>query len=170
MTKTIRFSLDAHSIEKAIRELEEYRKDLLEKCERLRQLVAMEIGTSAEQGFRSAVVDDIFKGEWSTPNDVEVHVDEHDNVSVVIASGSQAVFIEFGSGVYHNGAAGSSPHKWGAENGFIIGEYGHKQGRKKGWNIRAGVATHGTPAQMPLYNAMEDVISRMTELVDEVFG
>lgn len=97
-----------------------------------------------------------------------------ENVSVVVASGEDAVWVEFGAGVYHNGAAGSSPHPKGNELGFTIGSYGKGNGRKTTWGYLDDDGelhlTHGTPATMPMYRAMETVSEEVYLIAKEVFG
>lgn len=65
--------------------------------------------------------------------EVQVSIDERENVSIVIAAGEDAVWVEFGAGVYHNGSAGSSPHPKGSELGFTIGGYGKGMGKRQTW-------------------------------------
>lgn len=171
--KTISFTLSPSSIGKAIKELQEYRMDFQRKCEKLRQLVAERIQWSASEGFSSAMVSDVVEGNPSTTNDVSVTVEERGNVSVVIANGSQAVFIEFGAGVYHNGAVGTSPHPWGAEMGYLIGTYGKGKGQYDVWSYYdngSRVYTMGTPAAMPMYNGLQEAIASLDGIVREVFG
>ena len=63
-------------------------------------------------------------------------VDNRGSVTVVIASGEDAIWIEFGSGVYYNGSPGTSPHPSGAELGFVIGGYGDGNGKKNAWGYK----------------------------------
>ena len=171
--KTISFTLSTSSISNAIKELEAYRMDFQRKCKQLRQLVAERIRWSAENGFSSAMVSDIVEGNPSTVNDVSVTVSEDGNTSVVIANGSQAIFIEFGAGVYHNGAVGTSPHPWGAEMGYLIGTYGKGKGKYDVWGYYENgnmVYTMGTPAAMPMYHGLQEAIRAFDDIVKEVFG
>lgn len=171
-TKVISFSLSPESIDRAIKEVRAYRADFEQKCRRLRELVGERIAWTAATGFRSALVSDLIYGA-APDNDVHVTVDHGDDVTIVIADGSQAIFIEFGAGVYNNGAAGSSPHPWGAERGYLIGEYGLHNGRKRAWNYTLdGVKslTHGTPAAMPMFRGYEQAIQSLSDIVREVFG
>ena len=92
------------------------------------------------------------------------------DVTIVIASGEEAVFIEYGAGVYYNGAAGDSPHPWGIQQGYGIGTYGKGKGVRNAWNITKDVVTRGTPAAMPMYRGAEEAIRTIGELVREVFG
>lgn len=173
--KTIAFSLSASSIGQAIHELRAYREDFKQRCEALRRMVAERIRWSAENGFRMAVVSDVIFGQ-DTPNDVTVTAEDRDNITVVIASGTQAIFIEFGAGVYHNGGKGmigQSPHPWGAERGFAIGMYGKGHGQRNAWGYTDGgtlTVTRGTPAAMPMYRGMQEAILNFASMVREVFG
>lgn len=172
-TKVISFSLSESSIQRAINELELFKLDLEQKCDKLRRLVAERIRWTAESGFSSALVSDVVEGSSSTTNDVTVTVDEVGTTSVVIANGSQAVFIEFGAGVHHNGEVGTSPHPWGAEMGYLIGTYGKGKGQYDVWSYYdsgSKVYTMGTPAAMPMYNGLQDAIAVLQDLVMEVFG
>lgn len=183
MAKTISFTLDAASIGKAIKELNDYTKDFEQKCKELRKRIAERIKWSAQQGFSTAMVGDIFlqvSGKEKSPaspimgSSVQVNVKHEDNVSVVWTEGEDAVFIEYGAGVYHNGSPGDSPHPWGLEQGFVIGGYGKNHGTQNAWGYRDSdgniYITHGTPAAMPIYRGAEEAIRAVGELIQEVFG
>lgn len=172
--KTISMTLDVASIDAAIAELNKYKDEFQEKVRRLREMIGERIAWSASRGFNSALVEDVVIGPEPVAN-VQVTV-EHPfkNLTVVLADGPDAIFIEFGAGVYNNGAAGTSPHPWGAERGYLIGEYGKGRGKRKAWGYYTAdgdkVITHGTPAAMPMYRGMQDAIRVINELVREVFG
>lgn len=175
MAKTITVRLNEQSIDEAIAQLDEYVQSLKLKCQRLAQLVAERIAWSASQGFSSAIADDIFTTGDRPTADVSVSVEDNGNLQLVIASGADAVFVEFGAGVYYNGAAGSSPHPKGAENGFLIGEYGKGKGKKNVWALPGStklnpILTHGTPAAMPMYHGLQDALNVITDLAQEVFA
>lgn len=172
MGKTvIEIGLNTKDIDKAIKEIEKYKQDMLTKLETFRKRLADEISADAQSGFGSAVVDDLIRGGSRKP-EVTVSVTDKGNVSVVIADGKDAIFVEFGAGVYHNGSAGSSPHPKGAELGFTIGTYGKGYGKRKAWGyVEDGEpkVTRGTPASMPMYNAMKSVISKAESIAREVW-
>ncbi len=174
MGKTvISFKLSEQEIDRAIREVEQYKKNFMQKLDLLRQRVAEELAKEARSGFSGAIVDDIFKGGSRRTAQVDVSYDHRDKISVVIADGEDAVWVEFGAGVYHNGSAGSSPHPKGSELGITIGGYGKGYGRKKAWGYYSEgelKLTHGTPATMPMYNAVKTVCDSMNSIVREVFG
>lgn len=184
MAKTISFTLDAASIEKAIKELDSYTKDFEWKCKELRKRVAQRIKWNAQKGFSTAMAGDVFLqvyGKKKSPaspifaqGDVQVNVRHEDDVSVIWTEGENAVFIEYGAGVYHNGAPGDSPHPWGLEQGFVIGGYGKNHGTQNAWGYRDAdgsiYITHGTPAAMPMYRGAEEAIRAIGEIIQEVFG
>lgn len=169
--KVITFSLSEHDIDRAIKELADYKQEILKKTELLRQRVADRLADEARQGFNGAVVDDLVKG-GTRYGQVDVSIDERENVTVVIASGEDAVWIEFGAGVYHNGSPGSSPHPHGVELGMTIGGFGKGNGRKEVWGFYEEgelKLTHGTPAKMPMARAVTTVCNEISEIAREVF-
>ena len=175
MSKKISFSLSEDSIDKAIQELQGYIDSLQQKTDRLREKIAEAIQWSAQDGFQSAIADDIFRGGERKTADVQVTVQEEGDVTIVIANGEDAVFIEFGAGVYHNGGVGSSPHPKGQEMGYTIGEYGKGQGKKYTWALPGStsddpILTHGTPAAMPMYRGVQEAVAVMVDFAREVFG
>jgi hypothetical protein len=105
---------------------------------------------------------------------VDVVVEDNGNMTLVIANGTDAVFMEFGAGVYYNGAVGSSPNPLGAALGFTIGSYGFGQGKKEVWGYMGEDGrlhlTHGTPASMPLYRALQSVVNDIEQIAREVFS
>ena len=171
--KVISVSLSESGIEKAIQELLAYKQEIIRKTELLRQKVAARLAAEARSGFNGAIVDDLTGKNSPRLADVNVSVDDRDNVSVVVAEGEDAVWVEFGAGVYHNGSVGSSPHPKGAELGFTIGGYGKGNGKKEIWGFYEDGElrlTHGTPARMPMSQAMNTIINDIVSIAREVFG
>lgn len=169
--KVIRFGLSAREIDRAIRELEQYKQDIIRKTDLLRARVAERLAELSRDGFAGAVVDDLLKGGQRTAQ-VDVSIDQRDNVTLVIARGEDAVWVEFGAGVHYNGSAGTSPHPKGSELGFTIGGYGKGMGKKDVWGFYEDGElrlTHGAPATMPMYNAAKTVCDEIAEIAREVF-
>ena len=169
--KVIRCNLNSSSIDDAIRELEAYKVEFLKKVDKYRQRVADEIAVSASFNFGSALMEDKLRGGMRKPN-VKVTVDERGSISVVVANGEDAVWTEFGAGIYYNGAVGSSPNPYGSKLGFTIGSYGVGYGKKTAWGYYEDgqlVITRGTPASMPMYNAAQEVTKRAIEIAREVW-
>ena len=155
--RKITVELTESGIDKAIKELEEYKKDIKRKTALLQDRVAKRIEEEADKGFASAVVDDLVRGGYQKP-DVTVNYTTQGDISVIVAQGEDAVWVEFGAGVYHNGNLGSSPHPRGSELGMTIGGYGQGKGKQKSWGFKDADGTlhvtRGTPAQMPLEKAV----------------
>ena len=174
MSRTITVNVfDTASIQRAIRELEAYKKWLTEKAEELKRRVAYLIATNAREIFNNAVADDLIN-EAAVIGNVDVTVEHNGNVTLVIANGEDAVFMEFGAGVYHNGSVGSSPNPLGANLGFTIGSYGLGNGAKNAWGFRDENGdlhlTHGVPASMPMYRSMMAVVNNIEQIAREVFS
>lgn len=169
--KVIRVGLNTKDINKAIKELEKYKREFLKKVDTYRERLAEEIAVNASLNFGSSLMEDKVRGGMRKP-DVKVRVDKRGNIAVVVADGEDAVWCEFGAGVYHNGSVGSSPHPKGNELGFTIGSYGEGHGKQSAWGYYEDgelVITRGTPASMPMYNAAQEVMRKAIEIAREVF-
>ena len=174
MSRTITVNVfDTASIQRAIRDLEAYKKWLNEKAEELKQRVAYLIATNSREIFNNAVADDLIN-EAAIIGNVDVTVEHNGNITLVIANGEDAVFMEFGAGVYHNGSVGSSPNPLGVNLGFTIGSYGLGNGAKNVWGFRDENGelhlTHGIPASMPMYRSMMAVVDNIEQIAREVFS
>lgn len=172
--RTISFDLSTKSIEAAIRELNEYKREFQAKVDLYRKRVAEEIATIAQSTFNRSIVDDVIKGGTSRKASVTVTVQHGGNISVVVADGEDAVWCEFGAGVYHNTPVGSSPNPYGSDLGLTIGSYGKGYGKGQAWGYydESGelIITRGTPATMPMYNSAQEVARKAIEIAREVFG
>lgn len=171
--KTISFTLDEAGLDKAIKELRAYKQDLERKCNVLKDRVAEYLKQQAQAGFDAAIVDDLTPASGGPISaSVSVEVQPGDDVTLVIANGEDAVWVEFGAGVFHNGPAGTSPNPYGAGLGYTIGSMG-PNGKRNIWAYRGSdgelVFTHGTPAAMPLAKAVMSLDKDLEGIVREVF-
>lgn len=94
--------------------------------------------------------------------------------ATISLSGSEVLFIEFGAGVYYNGSLGSSPNPLGIETGYVIGSYpGQTHAGDDYWFYTDEDGqkhyTHGTKAQMPMYNASEYMRGHIGSIAREIF-
>lgn len=173
MAKKITIRLNPSEIDRAIREVEEFKRDFQNKVDTYRKKLADEIAVNARLNFGSAIIDDVVGGSSRRP-DVTIDVKHDGSISVVVANGEDAVWCEFGAGVYHNGSVGSSPHPKGKELGLTIGSYGKGYGKATAWGYydesKNLVITRGTPASMPMYNAAQTVAKQAVQIAKEVFG
>lgn len=175
MNKTITIDVfDPASIDAAVWEIKAYSQRIQRKTDELRERIAYFIAKDASAVFNTAVAEDDMR-EGVITGSVEVSVEpQGDNTTVIIASGKDAVFMEFGAGVYYNGAVGSSPNPWGTGLGFTIGSYGKGNGAKEVWGYLGSDGkihlTRGTPASMPLYKAVQSVSRDIVKIAREVFA
>lgn len=187
MSRTITIDIfNPASVDAAVKEIREYSEWVQRKADELRQRVAELIRDMAQPVFDAAVVDDTFltvvKDGANTPESpktggVTVTVEPgEDNVTLVIANGEEAVWAEFGAGIHYNGTVGSYPNPLGATLDFIaaIGTYGKGYGARETWGFLGSDGnihlTHGAPASMPLYKAVQSVSRDIVRIAKEVFS
>jgi hypothetical protein len=161
---------DKQSITKAIKQLEQYKKDFLAKEELFVKRLA-EIGLSvASTGFALADYDGI--------NDVQVTMTQDGAKAVILAQGETVGFIEFGTGVrypeWDNSGMEYTPPKHGT--------YGKGQGaRPHGWYFSPHVAghesnvkvaaqhTYGNPPAEAMREARDTMIEKVRQVAREVW-
>lgn len=179
MEETITIDLfDTKSIDRAIKQLNKFKADYQKKTEEYTKAVADECLTLAQGNWSGTWYDDIVT--TGSENDyafakrtpaVYCDIVEEDDKIVLTAHGYDAVWVEFGAGITHNGlmTIGSNPNPlWDNTELVGIGEYGKKQGRYPAWNSPKGLS-RGTLAQMPMYNALVATESNAEDLAKEIF-
>ena len=171
MPKKIVCSLSTDSINNAIKELTQYRKDFLNKEKQLVEGLARIGVQEASVRFTTAMYDGV--------NDVTVSLEKTAEGYAIVASGQAVAFIEFGTGVYHNSG---EPYPIPRPEGIVsIGEYGQGKGKRRAWFYRGEVGTNGeqqkngavktrgNPASMPMWYASEEMKRSILQVVREVF-
>ena len=153
---------DKASIDSAIKQVQEYKKDFLAKEEIFIKRLG-EIGVSvATTGFELA--------DYDGENDVTVRLEWRGNKAVVIAEGYTVGFIEFGTGIknpeWDNSGMAYTPPKHGT--------YGKKHGaRPKGWYFKPGEGsvqhTFGKYPAEAMRTARDVMIERITRIAREVW-
>ena len=182
--------LDQGSIDRALDEIAEYKRNLEWKCETIRKKVSELMVEVANSRLQGAIVDDyteVTQQEYGVmPKEANVTVTRspEGEAMLVIAGGKDAVFVEFGAGVFHNGSVGGSPNPLAKQNDlpYLIGSFGKKgadekwaftveKGRRNGAVTEKGVTywTYGTPAAMPLYQAVLAAKDQIAAIAREVF-
>ena len=151
-----------------------YEEFVRQRCEVLMERLANRLRDLIEQNFVGAIVDDVLPTSGG-PRHASVQVlppTKDGDAYTITVDGSDAVWVEFGAGVFHNGAVNTSPNPYGDALGFTIGGYGEFGDRDvwgfwdENWNL---VLTHGTPAQMPMYRAVQTLIAEYPQIAQEVF-
>ena len=159
----IKVSLSPSSIDAAIKQLENYSKDLERKaqelCKRLADMGAM----YAEWNFSGV----LYAGDI----DYKITVDRIDaNTYAIKANGETVLLMEFGAGVKHGYG-----HPQAAEFGMGPSTYpngkGHWDDPKGWWFGEKGNWTHtyGNAPGMPMYNAAKDLRKEILDIALEVF-
>ena len=156
--KKIKCKLDPSSIDKAIKELEDYGKSLQDKLKIL-------IGELTQDGVQIARIQVSASQGDSTDAYVDYMVDSTGDIvkASIFLQGTDALFIEFGAGIYYNNGAS---HPMAAEFGYGIGTYPSEHPPNRAinpgyWWYKDEVGNKhlslGTEATMPIYHAAETV-------------
>ena len=170
MSYTITVDVGDIGIGTLLRNLEKYRADLGRKLDTYLDLLAERLVELATEGFSGAYVD--VSRDGVIPAGAAVTWESSGTTRTIMAAGAEVLFIEFGAGVTHNTAVGGSTHPKGAELGFTIGSYGPRGGQRAWLYYENGGIrwTEGTPAQMPMYNAVLQLLDEAAEIAEGVFG
>ena len=155
--KTITIELDPASCKQALKELQDYQKQikpkLMEVCKRL-----AEIGVAEAQAHLG-----LSNGNTDATIDAPAPIDNGYKISM---SGSDVYFVEFGTGDQVSAHFDTSvPVAWGtwsAEHEQRLWNYGF-------WWY-GGERLTGTPAYMPMYYASKKMREEIPRIVKEVFG
>ena len=172
--RVIKVQLNEASINRAIKELEDYKKWLLSKTKEFLKALADEGVEIANTKFAKAVYDGT--------NVVSCSVEERgDGKVAVVAVGGATLFIEFGTGVKY-----PDNHPEAGEHGMVRGGYGYHLGRlENGWRYtgnpgsngevitegkHAGeVHTYGNPANMCMYLTVRELQDKFEEIARRVY-
>lgn len=146
----------AKSLRQAANKVRRYKNGVVTKNKDfLKDLAALGINAGIER--LNFVADDYVPPDFTTYNPHVYGDGKKGPMSITLRlAGEQATFVEFGAGVHFNGNPHSSPHPWGVEFGYTIGDYGMHQGLNDGWWYK-GHYYHGTPAAMPLFYASRKI-------------
>lgn len=161
-------------VEKIINYLDDYQMKLTEGLALFLEELTR-IGVNAVNA-QLQTISPFYKGE-----DIEVTDTIQQTVdgwqATITMYGSQAIFIEFGSGVVLNTTKGNSLHPWGSENGFTIGSYNptspHATSLDGWWYTdKWGESQHtyGTPTFAPLYHSSLEMLTAIKEVAERVFN
>ena len=157
-------SLSPSSIDAAIKQLEDYSKDLERKAQELCKRLADMGATSAKLSFSRLYY------EYKGPIDLSVSVEERDNNKyAIVANGETVLIAEFGAGV----TLGKG-HPLDAQLGYGPGTYpGQKHAMTgKGWYLpksKGGGHTFGNPPTMAMYNTGKELEAELLKAAREVF-
>lgn len=140
MAKTvIKFRLDEKDIDRAIREVKQFKTEFLEKCNQLVEALT-DRGVEIAK-IQVAQLDAVFTGELM--NSIEGYYSPTYNVGIIKAGAYYAAYVEFGTGVVGQGAAHPNPQGWqydvndhGDEGWVYYDDYSGKFRWTKGFKSR----------------------------------
>lgn len=162
----------AEEIEQGIKLIKEYKTSLQSKITSLVRQMCLE-----GEDYAINALGHVDTGETLSSIHGELMGGYRNGQRGVIIAGGAAVWIEFGTGVHYNGAAGSSPHPLGTtvQPPHLIGTYGAGHGADPdGWLYRDESGewhkTKGIPANMFFYETVKQLERRYPDLAREVFG
>ena len=127
--------------------------------------------------------------EYAGSNDVKCHINQKDKTCTIVAEGKAVAFIEFGTGVTHQGwgAAGTVGPLPLPDNIGEHGTYGKENGKHKRWYYYGESGNAGTPvkevdgkgqlnytsgndAAMAMWGAVEEMASQVEATWREVWS
>lgn len=176
----MKIKISLGKISKAIKQVEDYKKELAYK-EREFLIRLAEIGVEeATARFTTAQYD----GTNDVQVDAPIWLDE--NKIAVRASGNAIMFIEFGTGYHYNTEADDHPSA--EKYGFTIGNYGQGRGKGDFWYYKGNpgtngqtpknpnmaakglVFTHGNPQNRCMWETSKKMREEILNIAKEVFG
>lgn len=163
--KRITVKVSTSSIDKAISQLNGYRDEI---DKRVKKLIDMMVAHGEDYAINRI-------GYVDTGGSLASITGYRNGNRGVIVAGGNAIWLEFGTGVYYNGAAGSFPNPLGPSTPGVvgIGTYGEGYGSNPNgwWYNDGGVWKHtkGIPAQMFMYSTIQELKRRFPEMARKVF-
>ena len=163
--KRITVKVSTSSIDKAISQLNGYREEI---DKRVKKLIDMMVAHGEDYAINRI-------GYVDTGGSLASISGYRNGNRGVIVAGGNAIWLEFGTGVYYNGSVGSFPNPLGPSTPGVvgIGQYGEGHGAQPyGWWYNDGGEwkhTMGIPAQMFMYGTIQELKRRFPEMARKVF-
>lgn len=177
----IKVRLSDAGLRDAERQIQEYKATLNKKARALAFRLSWLGLEVAKVRFENA--------EYAGSNDVKCHINQKDKTCTIVAEGKAVAFIEFGTGVTHQGwgAAGTVGPLPLPDNIGEHGTYGKENGKHKRWYYygdpgNAGTYvdtvpgkgqlnyTSGNDAAMAMWGAVEEMASQVEATWREVWS
>lgn len=171
--KTVHIDIaDANSVRDAIAELKRVRAEWLRKSNLLCETVAAMLADMIAENLRQIPFsDDIVNVEThETIPGIPIYASyAKGNTVIVEENGGEIAFIEFGAGIYHNSSGRQNPLAEKVSFDTAIGSYGNGNGNKPYWFFAHNLKSYGTPAYMPIYNAIEAIKPQIPTIARQIF-
>lgn len=168
--KTIQINaLNPDSISSAIAELETLKRDWKKKADICSEMIAAQLADIIDRNLEAITyTDDLIdiKNHREIPKKEGLSTGVQGNR--VIVSGQAVAFVEFGAGIYHNSGT-NNPLSASVQFDTSIGSYGNGHGVNSYWFVAHNLISRGTPAYMPIQNAIEELKPMIPTMVRQVF-
>lgn len=159
MRKTITFDLSASSIDLAIRELENFKKDLIKRCNTLIETLTT-LGVTIAKEY-VVTLGAVYTGELL--GSITGYFSLENRTGIIRAGAWYAIYVEYGTGIV--GAGNPHPDPWA----YDVNNHG-----EEGWLFtgRDGLIyrTRGQPAHPFMYNTEKSLEEICGRVASEVFG
>lgn len=156
---TIDIVLSEKSIDSAIRQIEEYEKQLHEKTSALVKETAQNVKNRAA----NVLAQHVWTGETLASLRTIDREDTKNTSKSVVQVGGAAVWLEFGTGVVtNNSSVGGYVHPMGAQLGvYGLGTYGQGHGAEPNF--------HGIPATLFMWNSAQAARRDIPDLARRIY-
>ena len=160
-TKVISFGLNTKDINRAIREIDKYRKELIRKCNELIQQLT-------DYGTEFAKFEILRLGAFDTgelADSIHGFFDPESRVGFVRADCWYAIYVEYGTGV----VGADNPHP--EPTGWYYDVHHHGNNGWVYFNEREGKAmrTKGQPSSPFMYNTFRELQQKARDMASTVF-
>ena len=163
MAKTvIQFKLNLRDIDRAIKEVKQFKTEFLEKCNRL--IEALTDRGEEVAKVQVAQLDAVFTGELM--NSIEGYYSPTYNVGIIKAGAYYAAYVEFGTGVVGKSSPHPNPEGWQydvnnhGDSGWVY--YDEDSGGFR-W-------TKGFKSRPFMYNTARELERECKKIAEGVFG
>ena len=160
--KVISFSLDEKEIDRAIKEVKQFEKEFLRKCNLL-------VEKLTDYGVEVAKIQVASLGAFDTgelQNSIKGYYSPSTNVGIIEAGAYYAVYVEFGTGVVGSQSPHPKPQGW---------QYDVNQHGDEGWVYYDDGSgkfrwTKGFKSRPFMYNTARQLEKECKKIAEEVFG
>ena len=168
--KTIHIeAFDKSSVDKAIEEIKTIKKEWKRKANLCSEMIAAALADEINKNLEAIpMTDDVIDVKTHTPQPVNWFAAAYPQGNRVLIKGHDIAFIEFGAGIYHNGSV-NNPLSQAVQFDASIGSYGKGHGNEPYWFIAHNLISRGTPAYMPINNAIESIKPQIPMMIRQVF-
>lgn len=162
-------AFDKLSVDMAIGKVKAIKKEWRRKAKEAEKLIAEELANLINQNLMNvAIADDLINVKEHQEVYTAPGVEARARGNTVTVYGENAVFIEFGAGIYHNDGV-DNPLSKAVQFDTSIGSYGKGHGNEPYWFVAHNLISRGTPAYMPINNAIEQLVPMIPTIVRQVF-